>query len=173
MAFTPIDNTDIEVGKPVKKKLFRLTKENFDDIDSRISALEAGASKVELFVTEITNLNQYTNGGELTRLMLYRASSDLRIINAQIYVVSSSSGSLPTGGVLEFDMRVGTDLSSLTTIFNTRPSVTGITEGSTNPSVDFITNGELIDQGEYIAFDITNLQDNQGRVFIDIFAENR
>lgn len=172
MAFTPIDPTDIEVGKPTKKRIFETSRTNFNDHESRINSLEAGASKVEIFVSEIANLNQYVTDDTLERVMLFRASRNLRIINAQIYVLSSSSGALPTGGILEFDIRVGTDISALTTVFATKPSVTGLTEGSTNSSVNFVTDGELVNQGEWIALDITNLQIGQSRIFIDVFAES-
>ena len=171
MAFTPLDTADIEVGKPVKKKLFTQTKDNFDDLNSRIGALETGAAKVDVFITEVTNLQQYVNGTELERIMLFRASRDLRIINAQIYVLSSSTGTLPTGGILEFDLRTGSDISSLSTVFSVRPTITGLTEGSTNGTLNFITNGELVSQGDWIALDITNLQTGQSRIFIDIYAE--
>lgn len=173
MAFDPIDPTDIEVGKPTKKSLFTTIKGNEDDLNTRVGALETGAAKIELFNCEIVNLNQYNIGGSLDRIMLFRASRDLTITNAQIYVLASSTGSLPTGGTLEFDIRVGNDPSTLATIFNTKPSTTGLTEGSTNPTVDFITDGELIDQGQWIALDITSLQDAQSRVYIDVFAEPR
>ena len=70
-------------------------------------------------------------------------------------------------------MRVGASLAAMTTIFNTKPFTAGITEGATNGAVDFITDGELIDQGEFIALDITNLQTNQSRIYVDIYAEVR
>ncbi len=171
MAFTPIDANDIEVGKPVKKRLFQTTKDNFDDLNSRTGALETGAAKIEIFVSEIVNLGQYEQGGDLERVMLFRASRNINITNAQIYVLSSSTGSLPTGGTLEFDIKVGSDPSSLSTVFNTRPSTTGLTEGSTNASVDFITNGNIINQGQWISLDITSLQTGQSRIFIDFYGE--
>ena len=171
MAFTPLDPADIEVGKPVKKKLFQTTKDNFDDLDSRIGALETGASKVDVFICEIANLGQYVNGTILERIMLHRASRDLRIINVQVYVLASSSGALPTGGTLEYDVRTGSDVSSLSTVFTVKPTITGLTEGSTNSAVSFITNGELVSQGDWIALDITNLQTDQSRIFVDIYCE--
>lgn len=173
MAFNTLDPNDIIAGKPTKKSIFTTIKDNEDDLDGRVGALEAGAAKIDIFISEIANLGQYTNGGSLDRIMLFRASRDLTIVNAQIYVLSDSSGNPPTGGTLEFDIRVGNDPGSLSTVFNTRPSTTGTAEGSTNSSVDFIADGELINQSQWIALDITNLQTGQSRVMIDIFAEPR
>lgn len=173
MAYIPLDNNDLEVGKPTKKSLFTRIKDNQTDFNTRIGALETGASKVELFNSEIANLGQYVNGGDLTRIMLFRASRDLTITNVQVYVLSSSTGSLPTGGTLEFDIRVGNTISSMNTVFNIKPTITGLTEGSTNSAVNFITDGELIDQGQFIALDITSLQTNQSRIYVDIYSEVR
>jgi hypothetical protein len=44
MAFTPITSAQIEVGEPTKKEIFTKTKDNFDDHETRISSLEAGAT---------------------------------------------------------------------------------------------------------------------------------
>lgn len=173
MAYIPLDDADLEVGKPTKKSLFVTIKDNQEDFNSRIGSLETGASKVELFNFEVANLGQYINGGDLERLSLFRASRDLTIVNVQVYVLSSSTGGLPTGGTLEFDVRVGNTPSSMTTVFNIKPTITGTTEGSTNGSVSFITDGELIDQGQFIALDITSLQTNQSRIYVDIYAEVR
>lgn len=174
MAYIPLNNADLVVGKPTKKSLFQTIKDNQEDFNSRIGALETGSSKVELFNFEVANLGQYTNSsGDIERLAMFRASRDLTIVNVQVYVLSSSTGGLPTGGTLEYDVRVGNTPSTMNTIFNIRPTITGTTEGSTNGAVNFVTDGELIDQGQFIAFDITSLQDNQSRIYVDIYAEVR
>lgn len=171
MAFEVIDLTDLDVGKPTKRSIWVKTKNSLDDLNSRTGSLETGASKVELFVSEIVGLQQYITGGALERIMFFRASRDLRITNAQIYILASSTGTLPTSGTLEFDIRVGNTPATLATVFNVKPTVTTFAEGDTNGAVDFIVGGEDILQGQWIALDITNLQQGQSRIFIDIFSE--
>ena len=55
MAFKQLNNSDIEVGKPTKKSLFKTIKDNFDDHESRLSALSASANKIVMF-DEFINL---------------------------------------------------------------------------------------------------------------------
>ena len=174
MAFTPIPAADIEVGKPTKKSIFKKTKDNFDDHESRITNLSTGANKVIVFVGEIANLKQYVNGsGELTRIMLEKASQDYSIVNVQIYVLHGGPDGdvAPTAGTLEIDIKQGTDLTSMNTIFSAKPSVTTFGNGDTNASVSFIVDGEKISQGDWIQLDITNLQTGQTRIFIDVYGE--
>ena len=44
MAFSPIPQALIEIGKAIKKELWQTTKDNLDDLDSRVSDLEGGAT---------------------------------------------------------------------------------------------------------------------------------
>lgn len=174
MAFNPIDQADIEVGKPVKKELFQTTKDNFDDHESRITSLANSAAKIDLFILEVANLIQYSpTGNTLSRIALFRASRNFRIINAQVYVLygGENQDRAPTAGTLEIDVKKGTDITSLNTIFSVRPAVTTFGEGDTNGTVSFVPNGEIVNQGEWLQLDITSLQTDQSRIFIDIFGE--
>jgi len=172
MAFTTIPGTDIEVGKPTKKSIFQKTKDNFDDHETRISALTAGAAKIENFVFEVANLAQYSpNGSSLERISLFRASRDMTIVNVQVYVLHSSSGSPPTAGTLELDILKGSTLATLSTIFTVKPSVTTFAEEDTNGAVAFVATGEDVSQGDWLQLDITSLQTDQSRIFIDVFSE--
>lgn len=174
MAFNPIDQNDIEVGKPVKQDLFQTTKDNFDDHEARIASLAQSAAKVEVFIGELSNLQQYSpNNATLQRVGLIRASRNFRIINAQIYVLHGGVNQdvAPTAGTLEIDVLKGTDLQTLNSIFSIRPAVTTFAEGDTNATVGFVPSGEIIDQGDWIQLDITSLQTGQTRIFVDIFAE--
>lgn len=49
MSYLTIPTEDIEVGKPVKKSLWQKIKDNFDNHESRIAALSAGANKIGVF----------------------------------------------------------------------------------------------------------------------------
>jgi len=174
MAYTTIPAADIEIGKPVKKSLFQTIKDNEDDHESRIADLTAGANKVIVFTFEMLGLKQYANmTGELTRVALFKASRDFSIVNAQIYVLHGGANGdvAPTGGTLEIDIKKGTTLGALNTIFTVKPSVTTFGDGDTNGSVTFVPNGEVVDQGDWLQLDITNLQDNQTRIFVDVYAE--
>jgi len=42
MAFTSIPSADIQVGKPVRQSLMQLVKDNFDDLNTRMTSLTSG-----------------------------------------------------------------------------------------------------------------------------------
>ena len=46
MAFITIPSSAIEVGRAIKKSLFTLIKDNFDDHESRLNLVEAGVEGV-------------------------------------------------------------------------------------------------------------------------------
>ncbi len=174
MAFTTIPAADIEVGKPTKKSIFDKIKANEDDHETRITNLSTGANKVIVFNSEVANLIQYVNGsGELTRLFLYKADQAFSIVNVQVYVLHGGPDGdvAPTAGTLEIDIKQGTDLSSMNTIFSIKPSVTTFGNGDTNGSVSFIVDGEKIAQGDWVQLDITNLQTGQTRIYVDVYGE--
>jgi len=174
MAFNTIDPNDIEVGKPTKKSLFQTIKDNEDDHEARISNLTLGASKIDVFIGELSNLQQYSpNNNDLVRIGLFRASRDFTLTNAQIYVLHGGPNQdvAPTAGVFEIDIKKGTSLSSLNTVFNVKPAVSTFNEEDTNATVSFIPGGEDVSQGDWLQLDITSLQTGQTRVFIDIFGE--
>ena len=137
MAFDPVPNSDIEVGKPTKKSIFQKTKDNLDDHESRISTLAASNARVEVFTFEILNLQQISDAtGDVNRISLFRAPVDFNITNVQIYVLHGGPNIdvAPTAGTLEVDVKKGASLGSLSTIFNVRPSVTTFGDGDTNGS---------------------------------------
>lgn len=49
MAFSTLPDALIQVGRAVKREIFANLKNNDDDMDSRLSALEAGANKIVVF----------------------------------------------------------------------------------------------------------------------------
>ena len=176
MAYTPIPAADIEVGKPTKKSLFQTIKDNEDDHESRIATLTAGANKVVVFSMEMANMFQYVNAtGALERVALFKASSDFSIVNAQIYVLHGGpNGDVPpTAGTLEVDIKKGTSLSALNTIFTVKPAVTTFGDGDTNGSVTFTPGGEVVDQGDWLQLNITNLQTGQTRYIDPVFYWHR
>lgn len=174
MAYTTIPSVDIEVGKPVKKSLWDTTKDNLDDHEDRIADLTAGANKVIVFTFEIAGLKQYVDGsGELIRISLFKSSLDFSIVNAQVYVLHGGPNAdvAPTSGTLEIDVKKGTSLGSMNTIFSVKPAVTTFGDGDTNATVSFVPDGEIVDQGDWLQLDITNLQTGQTRIFVDIYGE--
>ena len=64
MAFTPINSSLISAGEPVRQELWTIAKDNFDDLDSRVTTTE-GSLNAFLPIEFILN-GQYSNYGTIT-----------------------------------------------------------------------------------------------------------
>jgi len=167
MAFVTHDPSQLEVGKAVRKELWDKTKDNEDDLDSRVSALEASGQKIVIINDDIVNLAQYANGNALEGLVVYEAPLDLSLITAEITV--STAG---TSGTVEADVRTGPNRTTLSSVFSTRPSV-DFSAGDDAVSTNQVFAVTDIDEGELIVFDILTLQQAMGRLQVKILAEPR
>lgn len=58
MAFTPITDSQIQVGKPIKKSLWQRVKDNFDDINDRIISLDTSSGSISVWEETLRDLNQ-------------------------------------------------------------------------------------------------------------------
>jgi len=175
MAFITIPSTLIEVGKAIKKELFDLIKDNFDDHESRINGIELGANKVEVFNFEVMGfVNNYT-ALELTQIGTHRAPSDFTLIEAKITLMNGSSGvTSSTSGVLSIDVQRSIDNGSTwNTILSGLPEIAdGINAtGSESASVVFISGGEDISQDDLIRVNVATKKDTQGSFLITVYGE--
>ena len=62
MAFNSFNSTEIEVGKPIKESLWTKTSGNFDNHETRVNALEAGAYSKVIVLNEIVELDVARTG---------------------------------------------------------------------------------------------------------------
>lgn len=165
MAFDPIDNVNIEVGKPVKKELWQKTKDNFDDLDSRIAALEASGSIFEVFNTPILNIAQYADAG-VTGIILWKfVPFDMDLIEGQIYVVKAGSS-----GTIEMDIQKGADIGSLTSMMSTQPSL-AFGDGDNVASTNQVFADSSLSEGEIVAIEFTQIQTGVGAIHVNVLGE--
>lgn len=167
MAFVAIDPTQIEVGKAVRKELWTKTKDNLDDLDTRLTAQESVGEKIVIINSDIVNLAQYANGSTLNALFVYEAPLDLNLITCELTV--STAG---TSGAVEGDIRIGPNRTTLSSVFSTRPSVdfSAGDDATSNNQVFAVTE---VDEGELIVFDILTIQQAMGRLHVKILGEPR
>lgn len=162
-SFVAIDSSQIEVGDPVTKELWDKTKCNFDDLDSRTTALETLGSKIIVDNTSWAGLIQ-VSGGALTHLASFEAAQDMRIITAKIRQFCAGSS-----GVTEIDIRKGTSEPGATTIFSVRPRLLSGDGDNAQDGGTIISPNVL--QGELIILDFTQIQINTGKVQVTIIGE--
>jgi len=153
MAFTTIDPNSIEVGDALRKELFDLIKDNFDDHESRLNSLALSAGKVEIFLFDLVNGSNFSTA---TGLAYYQAIETFTITNAAIRIYTK--GSLT--GAVEIDIKKSTtdmDNASFTTIFTTKPKVTysGASDYDTSTNQVFNSGQININPGDILRLDIT------------------
>lgn len=154
MAFSSIPTASIQVGKAIKKELWQLTKDNEDDLDSRITVVEAGANKVEVFNGNVKLRN---NSLTLTGLLTFRASSTFTLLDAKIGIYEKGSSS----GTLEMDVLKSVDRNpaNFATVFTTKPSLVMASSSDFDDSTNAVFDGgqASISVGDHLRLDITSL----------------
>jgi len=175
MAFESIPDSLISVGKAVKKRLFQITKDNFDDHETRINGLEGGAGKVEVFNFELMGyINDYL-AEELVQVGTFRAPSDLILTECKITLLNGSSSPTSTAdGALKIDLQKSTDNGvNWFTLLAIQPEIADGTNatGSESPNVTFLTGGEDVLQDELLRVNITSKKDTQGSFLITVYGD--
>lgn len=154
MAFTPIDPSEIEVGKATKKELWRKVRESFIDHESRIQALAVGTSPVVVFNNDVLNASSATS---LTGLAYFRSYIPFTITTVKLQIFEKG---IITSGILSFDIKKGTSLDPLTfnSVLTSEPSINFSTAVDYQESDGILDSLEQsVNANEYLRLDITSL----------------
>lgn len=154
MAYNAFTNSQIEVGKAIKKELWQKVKDNFDDHEDRLTQAISGSSKVEVFNLDV-RLGSVV-GGTLSGVLYHEAVQNFNLVEATIAIYENTV----LTGVLSIDLKKGInpDNLNLTTVFTSQPTLNLATavnydknSGAFNPSMQSVLKGEII------RLDITNI----------------
>ena len=165
MAFIPLNSSQIEAGKAVRKELWQVTKDNFDDLNSRTTAIENVTQKIVVFNGPVLNIGQYAGSTALEQIFFYRAPLNLNIVEFQLYQRNAGAS-----GTLEADLKIGNDMSSLSSIMTVRPSILA-SAGDDVFSTNQLFATQAVSEGQFISLDFTLIQEGQGRVQVLILGE--
>ena len=149
--FTSFTQAAIAVGQAIRKELWQLVKDNFDDHEARLQTFEGAAKKIVVFDGLVKNAS---SASTLTGLTCWRAPSDFTLIDARISIFEK--GSLT--GTLEINVRKATsnDDTGAVSVFTTRPSID-------------VTAGASYDESSNAVFDNSNKEVSEGdRLFLDV-----
>ncbi len=107
------------------------------------------------------------NPNSLSNKLIYKATNSFDITNVQSTILLNSGGSPNVGETYEIDIKTGSDISNLVSIFATRPSVT---INNANPhetgAFTITTGGEVVNAGDYVVFDIISLPSWNSRLHV-------
>lgn len=117
MPFVAIDPLLIEAGDPVIQELWDQVRLNFDDHESRLTALEGGVA-VTYMPLEFELNGSYYDVAPLDQIGVSRVLFDIDILSARLLIKIAG-----TSGSTEIDFKYKRGANPWTSIFATKPSV--------------------------------------------------
>jgi len=150
--FITIPSSWLDVGDPTKKELFDYIKDNFDDLDSRQTAIENSVAKIVTYSGIFLNAS---SASTLTGIMFERVPSNFTITDAKLWIFEK--GSLT--GNLELDVRKSNsaDFTSDSSIFSTKPKIDFGVAADYAESSNAVISAGAFTAGQYIRIDMTSL----------------
>ena len=167
MAFLTIPDSWLTVGEAIKKRLFVRIKDDLDDHETRLNAVEQGFNKVSIFNFETMGFISNYSAADLVGISTYRAPQDLIITEVKIVILNSShtSTTSSSAGTLSIDLQRSTDGGATwTSVLVARPSIGdgSYLAGAESALVSFNTGGEILLQDQLIRVSVTSKKDSQG-----------
>lgn len=154
MAFTPLTSSELQPAKAVKSELFTTIKADLDDHETRISAVETNAGKIEIFSYTILN---GLSSSTLTGIDYFIANADFNLLDAKVIMFEKGSAT----GTLEIDVKLNTtsgfDPADYATVFSTKPSLVMSGASDYDESTNAAFSTTAVSQGDYLRLDITSL----------------
>lgn len=136
MAFTALNTSEIATGEPVANTTQTKIKDNFDNLDGRVTTLEGGGSTV--YPPIILNLNgSYHSMNGASGVLKTTCNFNLTVTGVRLLIDKAGSA-----GTTEVDIQYKRGAGSWTSILSTNPSVV-YTEGD-----DSISTNSVLDPGE-------------------------
>lgn len=168
MAYNAFTNSEIQVGKAIKKELWQKVKDNFDDHETRLAQAIAGGSKIEIF-----NIDFLTGsfGNTITGVLYHEALQDMSVIEGAIQIFDKNG---IVSGILSIDVKKNStpDNTGMTSIFTTAPSINFATANDYDRSTGTLnTSTQNVLKGEILRLDITSLPVGLGKFRIILIGE--
>ena len=139
MAFVSITDSEIEVGRPVKKELFQKIKDNLDDHETRIGGVESLTTRIGGIFGQV--IKNTVTASSISNLAVFDAPGAMQILEAEIAIGELNGVS---SGILEIDIvktaNQDLDLTGATSIFTTRPSIDFSTASNFEKSTNAVLN---------------------------------
>ena len=156
MAQQPILSALYDVGRAIRRELFRKIVENQEDINSRTVILEQGAAKVNIWNDRVILGSQ---SASLTGVDLWQAPAAFTLLEAKLGIFLEAG----ITGILEMDIQKSPDLdpANFNTVFTTKPSIdfddVGTTDYFESTNAVFDINEILVDAGDWLRLDFSSL----------------
>ena len=157
MAFTALSSAEISTGEPVKNSTQTKIKDNFDNLDSRVTSLEGGSNTV--YPPIIMRVNgDYGVSGNLTipATAILKTTMNFNLTVTGVRLVIDQAG---TSGTTEIDLKYKRGAGAYTSILSTKPSVL-YSAGNDTTSTNTVLNPSQVNlqAGDILSLDLTQAQ---------------
>ena len=140
--------------------------ENVEDLNTRLSAIEAGQVSTNRVVISNGSIHSNNYFDSLEGVIRYQARSGLRITTA----VVSKVGATNLSETLEIDLKTSETVNgTYESIMTTRPSIAGSASADSSTNAAFSDN--VITENHWLRVDITSTISNISEIHILIAAE--
>lgn len=162
MAYVPINSTEIAVGEPVRSDTQTKLKDNFDNHETRILAVESGNTTVYQPIIMRVNgsYNQLLSPG--TNILRTTMNFNLTVTGVRLLIDNAG-----VSGTTEIDLLYKRGAGAWTSILTTKPSVI-YSAGSNAISSNTVLNaGQVaLQAGDLLRMDLTSSQDQTATNFM-------
>jgi len=161
MAFVPLTSGEIASGQPVLNNTATKIKDNFDNLDGRLTDVETGASTVyPPIILKVGGF--YSTLGVYQNAVLTTCNFNLTITGVRLLIEECGSS-----GTTEIDILYKRGAGAWTSVLTTKPSVTSASGNyalSTNAVLDL--DEVSLEAGDLIRLDITSTQAGNAKGFL-------
>lgn len=154
-----ITEAEIATGEPVQSKTLTKVRENFDEVDNRVTNLEGGGNTV--YPPIILSVNgTYGEPGDFDVALhgtgVLKTTLNFPIIITGVRLLIDKAG---VSGTTEIDLKYKRGIGAYQSIFTTRPSV-GYGEGDDSISTNAEVNSSYstLQAGDILRLDVTAVQ---------------
>jgi len=121
MAFTTIPSSWLDVGDPTKKELFDYIKANEDDLDTRLTDVEAAVTNETPIVFEMEGDSWLLTMPKDDVCGIVRLHTNITLVSNILILMQKGGGAAAT---LEVDIKYKRGAAAWTTIYSARPTIT-------------------------------------------------
>ena len=169
MAYTPLSSALYAVGRAVTRNLFSTLSDNADNLNTRLTSVEASASKILFYDGHIAAAGDYSS---MTGALFHRVQAGIDITDCKIVLYDKGAVS---SGTLELDVQKSSslDFASSVSVFTTKPSLDLSVAASYSESSNAVLDNtnKSLSEGDYIRIDVTALPSGLGKLFVYLIGE--
>lgn len=162
MAFTPINDTEIEVGKPLKQGLFQKIKDSLDDHEDRIESINAAVSGSRPLELDLLGEYATLSTQERDKVVKLAVSGDITITKVTLLVDKAG-----VSGTTDIDIQHAVPTGIYSSVLESPLSIP-FGAGNEAEAVGSLNSNVDVDNGSIITLTLINAQSEAENLYVRI-----